>query len=45
MIDERDLDLMQMIDDPDAVVEAIFRFYEGRGFQPTQEERQRMLNL
>jgi uncharacterized protein (TIGR00730 family) len=45
MIGERDLDLMQAIDDPDAVVEAIFRFYEGRGFQPTQEERQRMLNL
>jgi hypothetical protein len=45
MIGERDLDLMQTIDDPDAVVEAIFHFYEGRGFQPTQEERQRMLNL
>ncbi len=28
----------------DHVVEAIFRFYEGRGFQPTQEERERMLN-
>jgi uncharacterized protein (TIGR00730 family) len=45
MIGPRDLELMQTIDDPDEVVEAIFRFYEGRGFQPTQEERQRMLNL
>ena len=45
MVGEHDLDLMQTIDDPDAIVEAIFRFYEGRGFQPTQEERQRMLNL
>jgi len=45
MIAERDLDLMEIHDDPDAVVEAIFRFYEGRGFQPTREERQRMLNL
>ena len=45
MIGARDLELMQTIDDPDEVVEAIFRFYEGRGFQPTQEERQRMLNL
>jgi len=45
MIGERDMDLMQVIDDPDEVVEAIFRFYEGRGFQPTQEERERMLNL
>ena len=45
MIGERDIDLVQMIDDPDEVVGAIFHFYEGRGFQPTQEERQRMLNL
>jgi hypothetical protein len=45
MVGARDLEMMQVIDDPDDVVEAIFRFYEGRGFQPTQEERQRMLNL
>jgi hypothetical protein len=36
---------MQLIEDPEAIVEAIFAFYEGRGFQPTREERQRMLNL
>ncbi|MGH7185461.1 MAG: LOG family protein, partial [Pseudomonadota bacterium] len=40
-----DVDLMQIIDDPDRIVEAIFSFYEGRGFQPTREERQKMLNL
>lgn len=45
MIGERDLDLLTVTDDADAVVESIFRFYEGRGFQPTLEERQRMLNL
>ena len=45
MVGARDLEMMQMIDDPDEIVEAIFQFYEGRGFQPTQEERQRMLNL
>jgi len=45
MVGARDLEMMQVIDEPDDVVEAIFRFYEGRGFQPTQEERQRMLNL
>lgn len=45
MVGERDLEMMQVIDDPDEIVEAIFRFYEGRGFQPTQEERERMLNL
>jgi len=45
MVGANDLEMMQVIDDPDEIVEAIFRFYEGRGFQPTQEERQRMLNL
>src|SRR5436309_1407403 len=32
MIDPRDLDLMRVIDEPDAIVEAIFDFYESRGF-------------
>ena len=45
MVDGRDIDLMRVIDDPDAIVEAIFDFYENRGFQPTQEEREKMLNL
>jgi len=44
-IDAADLDLMTVIDDPDAIVEAIFHFYENRGFQPTIEERDKMLNL
>jgi len=45
MIDATDLDLMQVIDEPEAIVEAIFHFYENRGFQPTRSERERMLNL
>ena len=45
MIAPEDLGLMQVIDDSEAIVDAIFAFYEGRGFQPTREERQRMLNL
>ena len=45
MIGENDLDLIRIIDDPDAIVEAIFHFYENRGFQPTLEEREKMLNL
>jgi uncharacterized protein (TIGR00730 family) len=45
MVDERDLALMRIIDEPDAIVEAIFDFYENRGFQPSQEEREKMLNL
>ncbi len=45
MIDAADVDLMQVIEEPEAIVEAIFSFYEGRGFQPTREEREKMLNL
>ena len=45
MIAAEDMSLMQVIDEPEAIVEAIFTFYEGRGFQPTHEERQKMLNL
>lgn len=45
MIGENDVDLMRVIDDPDAVVEAIFSFYENRGFQPSRDEREKLLNL
>ncbi|HVF63903.1 MAG TPA: TIGR00730 family Rossman fold protein [Casimicrobiaceae bacterium] len=45
MIGADDLSLMQIIEDPEAIVEAIFAFYDGRGFAPTDEERQKMLNL
>ncbi len=45
MIGERDLDLMQVIEEPEAIVEAIFHFYENRGFHPTRAERETMLNL
>jgi uncharacterized protein (TIGR00730 family) len=45
MIAPEDLDLMRVIEEPEAIVEAIFDFYEGRGFQPTRAEREKMLNL
>ena len=45
MIDPEDLDLIQVIDDPDEVVEAIFRHYEMRGFHPSPKEREILLNL
>jgi uncharacterized protein (TIGR00730 family) len=45
MIGERDVDLMQILDEPAEIVEAIFSFYENRGFTPTREEREKMLNL
>ena len=45
MIDEEDLDLFQLLDDPDDVVTAIFKHYEQRGFEPSEEEQQIMLDL
>jgi uncharacterized protein (TIGR00730 family) len=45
MIGEKDVDLMQILDEPAEIVEAIFSFYENRGFTPTREEREKMLNL
>ena len=45
MIDPDDMDLIQVIDDPGQVVEAIFRHYESRGFQPSAVEREILLNL
>ena len=45
MIGEKDLELMQILEEPADIVEAIFNFYENRGFHPTREEREKMLNL
>jgi len=45
MINAKDMELMQVIEDPEAIVEAIFAFYETRGFVPSREEREKMLNL
>ena len=45
MIDATDMDLIKIIDEPEAVVNAIFDFYETRGFNPTRAEREALLNL
>ncbi len=45
MIDPQDIALMQVIDDPDEVVAAIFKHYERRGFEPLPQERQLLLQL
>ncbi len=45
MIDLDDLDLMCVIDTPDAVLDAIFRHYEHRGFEPSAEEAEILLDL
>jgi len=45
MIDAKDLSLMKLVDDSDAVVAAIFDFYEARGFAQTAAEREQLLYL
>jgi uncharacterized protein (TIGR00730 family) len=45
MIDPTDVDLIQVIDEPAAVVKAIFDHYEKRGFEPSAAEREAQLNL
>lgn len=45
MIDAADLGLVQLIDDPQQAVDAIFMFYEQRGFELSPAEREVLLNL
>jgi uncharacterized protein (TIGR00730 family) len=45
MASPEDIDLIQVIDKPEDVVEAIFRHYETRGFAPLPFEREMLLNL
>lgn len=44
-ISPEDMDLIQIIDEPRDVVNAIFKHYETRGFEPSSEEREIQLNL
>ena len=45
MIDPGDMNLIQVIDEPERVVAAIFDHYETRGFGPLPEEHELLLNL
>jgi uncharacterized protein (TIGR00730 family) len=45
MIDPTDIDLVQLCNEPQQVVDAIFDFYEKRGFEPSPAEREVLLNL
>lgn len=45
MIAAEDLELVTVLDQPQAVAEAIFRHYERRGFEPSAEEREMLLHL
>lgn len=44
-INKEDLDLMQIIDEPKEIVNAIFEHYETRGFEPSAEEAEVLLQL
>ena len=45
MISADDLGLVQVIDKPEDIVDAIFKHYEARGFSPNPAEHEMMLNL
>ncbi len=45
VISPEDMNLIQLIDEPQAVVDAIFKHYETRGFQPSEAEREKQLYL
>jgi uncharacterized protein (TIGR00730 family) len=45
LISAQDLDLIQIIDNPEDIVKAIFDFYQDRSFVPSPQERERMLSL
>jgi len=45
MVNPEDINLIQLIDQPEQVVEAIFKHYESRPFGPLPNERELMLNL
>ncbi|TCJ16311.1 TIGR00730 family Rossman fold protein [Parasulfuritortus cantonensis] len=45
MIDPEDAGLLQIIDDPDQIVEAIFRHYENSCLTPTPRDREILLSL
>ncbi len=44
-IDAQDMELIQVIDEPKDVVDAIFKYYETRGFEPSPAEREILLSL
>ncbi len=44
-IDKEDLDLFKILDKPQDVVDAIFKHYDARGFEPSAEEQEILLEL
>ncbi len=44
-VSPEDLDLYTLVDTPEAVVNVIFEYYEARSFEPSAEEKQRLMEL
>ena len=44
-IDAHDLDLLQVVEEPQEAVDAIFAYFDKRGFEPSPDEREILLNL
>ncbi|MGM0553359.1 MAG: TIGR00730 family Rossman fold protein [Pseudomonadota bacterium] len=44
-IDRADLELYSVVDTPEAVADVIFEYYEARSFEPSEEEKKRMMEL
>lgn len=45
MVDAKDLALFKMVDTPADVVQSIFEYYGSRGFEPSAQERETLLEL
>jgi uncharacterized protein (TIGR00730 family) len=45
MIDPQDVEYMKVVDEPAEIVDAIFEHYGDRGFEPSAEERETLLEL
>jgi uncharacterized protein (TIGR00730 family) len=45
VINSSDMELFIMLDKPEDVIDAIFRYYELSGFEPSEEEKEIQLNL
>ena len=45
VIDKNDMDLIQIIDEPKEITNAIFEYYKKCGFEPSAEEAEILLEL
>jgi len=45
MIKAKDIKLLQLVDEPEDVLAAIFRHYESRDIEPSSEEQEILLQL